>query len=396
MVNNIISKIVRINSFNVVSVSLEEKTDVFRVLGIKKKAGSLIVENTTEYVGWDDVLKGIGNKLPVVLVMDGNGILNKKINFNEPADVAWYKNIDFNLIFFTSLKTPGSDFISFCRKSIVDDCLAKFVEAGITVMDIYVGSFIAALVKPSIPADTIFAANLQLTFEGSALIAFKKTVEKKDVAYKIGNDSVSSDLLPAYGAMLHFFLQNQEIEKTKSSISQSEELLYKKTFNVFGAGMLISFFVSLLVSYILTGYFISENAQLNLEKIYSGDTYNKIAGLEAQKQDKLKILKESGFMTNTFYSFYGYELMEMTPTEVSLSQINITPVTNEVRTEKKISFDSGIITVKGFCYEESSLNNWLLKVREAKWVENLEIISVKKDKKGKSVFDVKITLRKNV
>ena len=44
-------------------------------------------------------------------------------------------------------------------------------------------------------------------------------------------------------------------------------------------------------------------------------------------------------------------------------------------------------------YQESSFSNWLEGLKKTDWLQRFEIISLKKDKKNKSIFEIKITLK---
>ena len=66
---------------------------------------------------------------------------------------------------------------------------------------------------------------------------------------------------------------------------------------------------------------------------------------------------------------------------------------NEIKANKKITFESKTILIKGETFNESSINKWIDGLKEMNWINNFEIISLKKDKKNKSQFEVKITIK---
>lgn len=140
-------------------------------------------------------------------------------------------------------------------------------------------------------------------------------------------------------------------------------------------------------------YYGSKNAELNLKNVYSNQSYQKIVDLEKQKENKLNILKESGFLSSKFLTYYGYELIKNLPNDLSLNEVNIIPAGKEIKANKKITFDSKTILIKGETFNESSINKWIDGLKEMNWINNFEIISLKKDKKNKSQFEVKITIK---
>ncbi|EOG6896201.1 conserved hypothetical protein [Flavobacterium psychrophilum] len=389
-----LSKIIKINNLNVVGVIKKEDGESFHVLTIKKNGNKIDIVSKRAFETFDDLATKIDLKLPVLLVIDGKGVLNKEIDFNKEADVNWHKNIDFNTIYHTSFKSGNNNFISFCRKNSIDEIVAKFKKAPFQVMDIYIGSFLSALLHHAINKDTIASGDLILSFENEKLIGFTKPEEQiKKESYNIGIDAISSNILPLYGALIHFFIQQKEVSKTKNEELNVEEIIYKKAFNIFGVTMLVGFLFSLLTSYCMIQYYGSKNVELNLKNVYSNQSYQKIVDLEKEKENKLNILKESGFLSSKFLSYYGYELMKNIPNDLTLNEVNIIPAGKEIKANKKITFDAKTILVKGETFNESSINNWMDGLKKMNWINNFEIISLKKDKKNKSQFEVKITIK---
>ncbi len=389
-----LSKIIKLNNLNVVGVIKKDNGESYHVLTVKKKGNKIDLVAKRAFGTFDDLCDTIDSKLPVLLVLDGKGVLNKEIDYNNEADLNWQKNIDFNTIYHTSLKGERSSFISFCRKNSVDETLGKFQKANFQIIDIYIGSFLSALLHSSIKKDTIVSGDLLLGFENDKLVSFTKQPEPiKKENYTIEKDHISSSVLPLYGVLIHFFLKPKEVSKTNNELLNGEEIIYKKAFNFFGVAMLAGFLFCLLFSYIMIQYYGSENAELNLQNVYSNQSYQKILDLEKQKEEKLNIVKESGSFSGKYLSFYAYELTKSVPGSISLNELNVFPVNKQIKAEKKIDFEFNTIRVKGETFNEESLNSWMEKVRELSWIKNFEIISLKKDKKNKTLFEVKITIK---
>ncbi|MES2813134.1 MAG: hypothetical protein V4670_11740 [Bacteroidota bacterium] len=389
-----LSKIIKINNINVVGVIKKDNDEIFHVLTIKKSGSKITILAKRTFKTFEELKSKIDLKLPILLVVDGKGVLNKKIDFNEEADINWQKNIDYNSIYFTSYKTEKSSFISFCRKNTVDEIINNFKKNSLQLIDIYIGSFLSALLYNSIEEKTISSSDLELEFEDGLLVDFVKgndaSVQKK---YTIGSDVIYNYELPLYGSLLHFFIKPKNVEKTQSSSLNVEEVIYKKAFNFFGLFMLIGFLTSLLVSYLLIQYYGAKNNDLNLQNTYSNQSYQKIINLEKEKEEKINIINQSGTFSNKYLSFYGYAISKDVPKAISLVELNIFPSGKEIKAEKKINFESNTIRVKGTTLNEDALNDWLIKVKQNNWIKNFEIVSLKKDKNNITLFEIKITIK---
>ncbi|WKL46353.1 hypothetical protein Q1W71_15475 [Flavobacterium pectinovorum] len=389
-----LSKIIKLNNLHVIGIIKKDNDESYHVLTVKKKGSKIDIVNAVSFDSFEKIAQNIDLKIPVLLAIDGKGILNKEINFNNESDVTWYKNIDFESIYYTSLMGSSSNFISFCRKNIVQEITEKFLEKGFQVADIYVGSFLSGLLHNAIKKDSITSNDIILQFENGKIAGFtKQTDPVKTEQYTIGKDAISSNFMPLYGIIVHFFIQPKEVSKTKNDTLNTEEIVYKKAFNVLGITMLVGFLISLLTSYFLIQYYGAKNAELNLQSVYSNQSYQLILDLEKQKENKQQLLQESGFLSAKFLSFYSYEIIKGIPQDISLTNLNVIPVNKEIKATKKISFDAKTIIIKGETFNESSFNNWMEKIKKMDWLKNFEIISFKKDKKNKSQFEIKITIK---
>lgn len=389
-----LSKFIKINDLNVVGVIKKEDYDIYNLLTIKKKANKISIVSKQTFDTLEELSKSTDKKLPLLIVVEGKGVLNKEIDFNNEADINWQKNIDYNTIYFTDLKGHKSNFISFCRKNIVEETISKFQKKGFQVIDVYIGSFLAALLNNVLKKEVLFSTDLRLEFENEKLFSFSKQNEEvKTINYQVGEETVSNTFLPLYGAIIHFFVKQKEVSKTVNPTLNSEELIYKKAFGVFGIIILVGFLTSLLISYFMIQYYGTKNSELNLQTVYSNQSYQLILDLEAQKEKKLSILKESGVLSSKFLSYYGYEIIKSIPSNVSLNELNIIPLKEEYKENKKAFFETKTIIIKGETFQESSFKNWLEDLKKMDWLQRFEIISLKKDKKNKSIFEIKITLK---
>jgi Tfp pilus assembly protein PilN len=389
-----LSKIIKLNKLHIIGIIKKDNEENYNVLTVVKKGNKTAIVNVISFDTFEKVTQSIDLKIPVLLVIDGKGILNKEIDFNNENDANWYKNIDFDSIYHTSIIGHNSNFISFCRKNIVNETTEKFIKKGFQVADIYIGSFLSALLYNAIKKDQILSNDLLLEFENGKLAQFKKQTEiVKRENYTIGRDVISNHFVPLYGVVLHFFVQSKEVTKTKNETLSTDEIIYKKAFHILGITMLVTFLVSLLISYLLIQYYGSKNAELNLQNVYSNQSYQLILDLEKQKENKQQLLNESGFLSSKFLSFYSYEIIKGIPSDIALNSLNIIPISKEIKAEKKISFDAKSIVITGETFNETSFNNWMEKLKKMSWLKNFEIISFKKDKKNKSQFEVKITLK---
>ncbi|RVU91215.1 hypothetical protein EH230_10070 [Flavobacterium columnare] len=384
-----LSKIIKFNKINVVGLVKKEQADIFYVLTVLKKGNKLNIVAARTFDSFEKFLKAIDTKIPIVLSIDGKGILNKKIDNQNEADVNWLKTVDFNSIYHTTFQNEAVGFISFCRNALVEETIHFFHANQFQILDVYIGAFPVAFLKNHIKNTTIKAGELELIFEENELESFVKNDTTTSI--QVGEDNLLSSHLPLYASAIHFFLQPEVITKTENKI-KLEEIIYEKAFNKLGLTMLVSFFILLSISYTAIQYFNGKIADLNMEVIYSNQSYKQIKKLEKRREQQFMILNESGLISNKFISHYTFDILQTIPHDIKLNELNYAPIDKEIRIDKKILVTPNTIVIKGQTYKEGVFNNWLTDLKKLNWMRKFEIVNLKKDKKNKSQFEIKIIL----
>lgn len=386
----ILSKIVRINELLVIGVTQTDSRSSYRVLALKRNRDTVAIVKAQEFDDIDTLVAHTGTKLPVILVLSGKGVLQKKVDMDNEADTNWYKSLDFSSINYTAVQSGKQKFISLCRQNVADEVTAAFVSRRFDIVDFYLGSFLSVLLYPSIQRPSILSDSISLEFDNGLLANFSKTEATE--FYLIGEDQVNSKFLPLYSTFIHFLLRQGEVSKTQYRSDGSDERIYRKAFNFFGALMLGGFLVALLASYLLLQYYNTKNQELNVQQVYSNKSYETILNLERLKENKLRIADDLGLSSKNFLSFYGYEILRSIPAGISLDVLSIFPAAGETKSNVKIQFDGNTIVIKGQTYDTDAMNNWFLQLGKMTWIKKYEITRLKKDKKNKSQFELKITL----
>ncbi|MCO6147915.1 hypothetical protein [Flavobacterium sp. NRK1] len=387
-----LSKIIKFNNLMLLGIYKKDDAFTYYTLTVKKKGNTLSIVSSAIYDDLESLLKDSNTRLPVVLLIDGKGVLNKRIDIKNDADITWKKNVDFTSIYFTEVKTPDAGFMSFSRKKNIDDIILQMQQNKLQIVDFYLGPLLSSLLQKTIAKQEIVSGDTVLLFENDSLSEIKKQNTEVIQNYTFSESILSQHHLPLYGAALHFFLKSSQVSKNESESITTENIIYQKSFNYFGVGMLGIFFIALLTSYVLIQYYLGENAKLNEQNIFSYQTYEYIVNLEKQREQKLEILNKTGQLSKKFLSFYVYELSKSAPSSISLTNLEIFPVPKEIKPNEKVNIVPNLIMVKGFTGSGPSLDNWLNELKKMKWIKKFEIVSIKKDKKNIQQFELKILL----
>lgn len=392
--NFLLNKIVNINALNLIGVFRNNDGDSFFLLKVKKKKSQLDIIEKFVFSDIESLKSKLDSKVPSVLLFDGKGVLNKKIGLKSETDTEWLKNLDYKSIHYTSYNTQDCQFLSFCRATVLDELIALFYKNEIQIIDFYIGGLTAVLVNNLLDKSKLLSNETFLEFDNNTLSTISKPdSESKIENYTIGTTLISNFELPLYGAAINFYVNQSSIVKSQSVLIDSEEVIYKKAFEKLGIIILVGFFCLLLASYGLIQYLNYKNATLNLENSYSNKTYSVINDLELQKEKKLKILAETGFSSKEFISFYCYKLTKSIPYVIHFSYLEVYLIKKEIKKTEKVEFDYKIILLKGNTTDETVFNDWIDSLKNEKWLQKLEIVSIKRDKQNISYFELKITIK---
>ena len=73
--------------------------------------------------------------------------------------------------------------------------------------------------------------------------------------------------------------------------------------------------------------------------------------------------------------------------------MEVYPIKKEIKKTEKVEFDYKIILLKGNTTDETVFNDWIDSLKNEKWLQKLEIVSIKRDKQNISYFELKITIK---
>lgn len=390
---NILKNNITINYLNIIGVFRSGDHEVYHLMKTKKKGNVLKVIFKQEFADLENLETKIESDYPIILLIDGKGVLNKKIDLNQESDLNWYKSIDLSMMHYTRFTENNVQFLSFCRKNIIEEKIDFFQKKKFQIIDFYVGSLTAVLLKKSINSNSILSNENIFEFHGDTLIEVLKAENGTEKKYEIMGESLSQHQLSIYGAAVHFYIKQESVVCSESSLLNKDEVLFRDLFNKWGKRMLIVFFTLLLISYTATNFFIGKNNELKESNLNSNFTDNQIEILVNQKDKKIKILNEMGYNSSNFISYYVYELINSVPGEIQLLNLSVFPLKEEVKENKKMAFITNSVLISGLTEDEYILNNWLISVKSMKWINKFEVVSIKKDKKNNTFFEIKILLK---
>ena len=121
---------------------------VFNLLVFKKERSKVKTEVSHTGIDFETIKKVLSAKIPVSLVINGKGIIHKKVSVSDKEDFPSLLHKVFpnaNPSEFYVQNTPADNssnaFVSIIRKNIADDIIAQFSNSGFYIVSCLMGPF---------------------------------------------------------------------------------------------------------------------------------------------------------------------------------------------------------------------------------------------------------------
>lgn len=399
MTTNIQNIMARTERFLCVEVVFENDNKTYRAIEVARNKNSLSLVNFFSANNLISFIKKIPKNRPMTLSFSGQGIITKRIGNRANYHAELLFNANLEDFYWYEIPQIDQVYISVIRKKILFDEIEALESHKIMVLDVSVGPFVVSTLKPLLPDhSTIFTLNHILEFEGEKLKGFNKCSisDEKPNHYVIGEEKIDLEYVVPFSCLLNYLYPGQAIKANKDFlVPRRKEFQYKKAFNIIGLIALPFFLVTLLVSYLMLNHFQSEYLKSQVELGEENIAYNKLVVLEADKKNKETILNESGVNNSRFIAFYVSEITKDIPSEISLSELSVSPPISKIKNKEKIQFANNLIRILGTAVSNTDFSEWIKKIKELDWVENLEIMDFGKEGNA-NTFEIQIIIRYNV
>lgn len=327
------------------------------------------------------------NKIPVILVLNGDGIVTKKIQSTSgdpdqqiSESLPTVQKNEFYIQLFTN--PIGNNFISFCRKTLVKGVMDELAKGGIDPVSVYVGPSIIMGMEPiwsnfnKVPT-TLLDAEL---INGGLADFTSPSVENSISVSGTRIDRVNT---LGFAAGLNYFLS----EKIAFNSDKELGVLLDKHIdsNKFKFLMLVCVGIALATAlvnvFFFTVYFDRNNkieAQLG---VYEGKNA-RINTLLEDYQKKKGLIEGAGVLDINHLSEYADRIAQTVPSEVVLTNLYFNPKTEKDNTsDSLVTFRNKELIIQGNCNKSLVINEWINILKLQKFIKavNLEKFSFSKE-----------------
>jgi Tfp pilus assembly protein PilN len=212
---------------------------------------------------------------------------------------------------------------------------------------------------------------------------------------QIENEIINAKDLLLYAPIIELLYPSENFDNNINEITTvKDEIIYLNIFNKLGISVLIILLFSLFASYLVLDNYTQKNVALQKSIYELRKSNNQILAYKNSIAVKERIINKVGISNKYLHSYILHQLVKDMPNDVVLDKLHLHPLYK--KTSKKRNYQTNLISITGQTTKIASFNNWILNLKQQKWVKNISIDSYKKSKKGYDIFKIIIHKNQNV
>lgn len=382
----------------------------FYLVVLKKQQATLVTEKQIgPLYSFNDVQAHIDPKAPLILVINGKGIVHRKIHRNETDTSATLlgkllPNATVEEFVLQEVALPSDEaFVSVIRTNVLNELMEELINHKLAnIAACFLGPFVLTNLLPLLEKNVIdngylYANNFRLQIQEEQIVSLETFTSVPIEQYRIGNDLLSHHLLIPFAGALSYFTNAQNTIANANLVDQlKEEFKQKQTFELRGWTLLISTFLILIINYLVFNNYWTKNKEMNAQLELTQVALQRYDKLKSDYDQKRKFLEQNGMLENSRTSYYADRLAKDLPASVQFTGLNIHPLKkkNPGEEDKGFLFENKSVLVSGNCKRNTELNEWMKKMKKENWVEDLTLLNYRQDNKDENgIFLIEIKLK---
>ena len=380
---------------------------VWNFVTIKKTRNKVqILKSGSGITELKKLLSLIDTKLPVLLTVNGKGIIHKGISRlkDDSYESSFIKILPSGKIedFYIQLfDLDGNNYIgSITRKSLLDGVLASLKAEGIKLINCILGPFaVQSFVTLLDGADDSLTLRLpayEIQVRQKNIKAFSLSQEIIDSvsAFKIGPLDIQQSELIAFGSGFAWFNPVHQITSNLNFLAEvQEEYKNELRFKQAGIAILVISFVILFINLAVFSY-LSDQIKSKSGRFILGNSKLILAdSLAKQVAERTLFLTQSGLSQPSRTSFYADQIAQEIPENITLISINIKPLIKNDDDKKKMQFETKKILITGKSHYALDVNEWIKTLKSNDWISSVSLSNYKQRESnefGEFVLEIKM------
>ncbi|GET22008.1 PilN domain-containing protein [Prolixibacter denitrificans] len=356
----------------------------FSVVELKRTKQEIqILSQTESQNDWDAVKSYFKPDIPVVLHLDGVGILlrDAELEGHASENGSSFQSDDSDFIVRRYAKGDGTgELVSIMRTELLQTVLDFCENNGVNVVDLKFGPFPVAAIIPLLPtvSSEVITGRWKLLLKDGKLHSFSANSDESRVTYSIEGELVSSSVIALLAACLQFL--SGDMDDIPLLGKPREEYTYGYLLKKGGIVVLGVLLLFLTVNYFVWDNLRSRYAGLRMQVSNNENYLTELSGLESKlKKKQFFVDKYIGNDVSTRFSFYADRLASTLPGSIRLTKMELQQLMQKPKEGKAILYQEKTISVEGTSRHMTAISRWIKRIRSEDWVKEVELVSYSVD-----------------
>ncbi|MPM04082.1 hypothetical protein SDC9_50352 [bioreactor metagenome] len=371
-----------------------------RIISMNRKGNVTGFDIIGHYCSIDEIpVKTWSKSVPVVILISGKGVITRRFTSSmlslEDRDIlhAFFPNTDTNEFVVSANYSGNSTWASVLRFSSINETLETVRSKGVFITGVYCGNHFVSQFYPFIPEapDLLNTGRIQLVFNDKELVDIRSSEELADTI-RIGTESIHAAFFPLLGCGFHA-LENKSLPGNHiSSIHQdSTDFHWYSKYSSLLRLSLISIFTILLGNFFIFSNLNEEAGKLQTTVESNQNMLAEYDTLLSDFNKKRDFLEQAGLLDEANIAWYADQIASTTPILISLTGLNINPVSKSSEQEDDIVPESGLIEICGLTPDPVLLHTWVDTLSRKSWVGNARVMNYSQESRnGQATFTVSV------
>lgn len=321
---------------------------------------------------------------PLCLVLNGKGIMTKKIMFGE-GDVPAMKDLMQQYLpaiplpeFYTQLYTNdrNSGHISLCRKEQLNQLREQLKKQKAEIADLFIGPAVCnALSVISASYNRLTTSTMHLELANGFLEEVYPLGDTEPVSLNIDGLSVAPANLMAFAAGFAYLSRQSGVYTTDHPELEQVASQHREKIKV---RIILFFFIAVLfvisgVNSVLFFQKFEENNTLEVELNLYESKNSQITKLLEEYQKKKSLIEQAGVFEHKKISVYADKIASTLPQDILLREMCFNPEDGETERDSLADFRQNELIIKGNCSKSLLLNDWVNVLKSQSFIKSVNL-----------------------
>jgi hypothetical protein len=380
-------------------------------VSLRIEKGEVVKRMEFQYLrSYEELVKKISTKTPVAVIIQGKGVLQKKISSASAPDKVFEEalpNANPNEFFVEMAQFEHFSWLSIIRKDQLEKIIRQLQAFGFKLLSIGIGPGSIESIAPFINFEKErivrgdhfgIAINQQSKIEDIVPASAMKHQADPKSEYNIGNQYVFASSVMAFSAatgLLSNDLAGSAGINNDILSKEREEYIH---FSYFVAGrwaLMISVFLLLLINFLYYSYYFSKNSELQTSLEAFKMQFENSEKMQAAITSRQAFFNANGWSHSSRVSFFADRIAGLVPSSAVLTSMKINPLYNGFFSDGSGAvFKKDTIQIAGTCDDPTELNRFVNNLRNIDQFMTVSLLNYSyKKESATGTFLMEITTR---